>query len=131
MAILRARARIRDVLFESKVTREFAELATRFDPRYDGMWLVVAIAAPCTARSSSTAARQRRGASALVHPERHDPRRGQGHKTDGRSDGFLPPRRPSAGVPDDIQGLDAARALYEHAGFRLVAEQTGMTWGHT
>jgi len=28
-------------LFESKVTREFAELATRFDPRYDGMWLVV------------------------------------------------------------------------------------------
>jgi len=21
--------------------------------------------------------------------------------------------------------------LYEHAGFRLVAEQTGMTWGHT
>jgi len=30
---------------------------------------------------------------------------------------------------DTFAGLDAARALYERAGFRLVAEQAGETWG--
>jgi hypothetical protein len=28
-----------------------------------------------------------------------------------------------------FKGLDAARALYDRAGFRLVAEATGSTWG--
>jgi uncharacterized protein YhfF/RimJ/RimL family protein N-acetyltransferase len=125
--------------FEAKVAREFGEFIARFDPARDGLWLVVdrgrvlgSIVIDGSAPSTLSAAR--------VHGHAHlrwfilaDELRGRGL---GRRllGGALALCR-HLGTPmvylNTFAGLDAARALYEQAGFRLVQEVEAQTWGQT
>ena len=119
------------VLFESKVTREFAEFAARFDPRVDGLWFVV----------------QRGEVHGSIVIDGHDGSgqahlrwfilsdairgRGQGDKLMAAAMAFCRRAGHRHLYLNTFKGLDAARALYERAGFKLVTEKTGTTWGHT
>jgi len=119
------------VLFESKVTREFAEFAARFDPQVDGLWLVV----------------QRGEVHGSIVIDGHDGSgqahlrwfilsdairgRGQGDKLMEAAMAFCRRAGHRHVYLNTFRGLDAARALYERAGFKLVTEKTGTTWGHT
>jgi len=118
------------VLFESKVTREFGEFATRFDPARDGMWFVI----------------DRGEVHGSIVIDGHGDRRqahlrwfmlsdamrgrGQGHRLMDVAMAFCRRAGYRRVYLNTFKGLDAARALYERAGFRLVAEQSGETWGH-
>jgi uncharacterized protein YhfF/GNAT superfamily N-acetyltransferase len=118
------------VMFESKVTREFAEFAARFNPAFDGMWFVVDRGAVHGSivigghRSSGPAHLRWFILSDAVRG------RGLGHRLMDTAMGFCRRAGHRKVYLNTFKGLDAARALYEQAGFRLVAEETGTTWGH-
>jgi len=117
------------VLFESKVTREFAELAARFDPRVDGMWFVVdrgAIQGSIVIDGHGSAGTAHLRWFILSDAMRG---RGQGHRLMNAAMGFCRRAGHKRVYLNTFKGLDAARALYEQAGFRLVAEKSGETWG--
>jgi uncharacterized protein YhfF/RimJ/RimL family protein N-acetyltransferase len=121
--------------FEAKVAREFAEFILRFDPARDGLWLVVdrgQVQGSIVIDGSEPASR--------AHGHAHlrwfilgESLRGRGL---GRRmiDGAIAFCR-RVGVPmvylNTFAGLDAARALYEAAGFRLVQEVEAQTWGRS
>ncbi|MCU0952613.1 MAG: GNAT family N-acetyltransferase, partial [Burkholderiaceae bacterium] len=119
--------------FEAKVAREFAEFIARFDPARDGLWLVVdrgQVLGSIVIDGSEPAARAH-GVAHLRWLILADALRGRGA---GRRlvDGAMTFCR-RIGVPmvylNTFAGLDAARALYERAGFRLVQEVEAVTWG--
>jgi uncharacterized protein YhfF/GNAT superfamily N-acetyltransferase len=117
------------VLFESKVTREFAEFAARFNPAYDGMWFVVdrghvhgSIVIDGEGGPGQAHLRWFMLSDAIRG-------RGQGHRLMDAAMAFCRRAGHRHVYLNTFKGLDAARALYERAGFRLVAEETGMTWG--
>lgn len=121
--------------FEAKVAREFAEFVARFDPARDGLWLVVAcgqVLGAIVIDGSEPAARAH-GVAHLRWLILADALRGQGL---GRKlvDGAMAFCRRRA-IPmvylNTFAGLDAARALYEQAGFRLVQQVEAQTWGRS
>ena len=118
------------VLFESKVTREFAEFAARFDPARDGIWLVVD-----RSEVHGSIVIDGHGESAQAHLRWFILSdairgRGQGHRLMDAAMAFCRRAGYRCVYLNTFKGLDAARALYERAGFRLVSEQNGETWGH-
>lgn len=118
------------VLFESKVTREFAEFSARFDPAFDGMWFVVDAGAV-----HGSIVIDGHGGSGQAHLRwfmLSDAVRGKGlgHRLMDTALAFCRRKGHRHVYLNTFKGLDAARALYDRAGFRLVAEQTGTTWGH-
>lgn len=118
------------MLFESKVTREFAEFAARFEPRYDGMWFVVdrgAVHGSIVIDGHGGAGNAHLRWFILGDAIRG---RGQGHRLMDAAMAFCRRAGHKQVYLNTFKGLDAARALYERAGFRLVAEQSGNTWGH-
>ena len=70
-----------------------------------------------------------RGAPALVHPLRGPARPGTGRRLLDEAVGFC--RRSGRRRVElwTFAGLDAARRLYEQAGFRLAEERRGAQWG--
>jgi GNAT superfamily N-acetyltransferase len=116
--------------FEAKVARELADFITRFDTKRDGIWTVDvegriggSIAIDGSGAGDGGAhlrwfildERLRgRGIGARLLAEAVDFCRGTGQK------------RVSLWT---FAGLDAARRLYELAGFRLVEERRGRQWG--
>ena len=121
--------------FEAKVAREFAEFVARFDPARDGLWLVVEggrVLGSIVIDGSEPASRAH-GVAHLRWLILADALRGQrlGQRLVNRAMAFC--RR--IGVPmvylNTFAGLDAARALYEQAGFRLVQEVEAQTWGRS
>src|SRR5262245_6490297 len=117
------------VLFEAKVTREFAEFAGRFNPAYDGMWFVVdrghvhgSIVIDGEGGPGQAHLRWFMLSDAIRG-------RGQGHRLMDAAMTFCRRAGHRHVYLNTFKGLDAARALYERAGFRLVAEETGTTWG--
>lgn len=118
------------VLFEAKVTREFAEFAARFDPRYDGMWFVVDRGEV----HGSLVIDGHRGAAPahLRWVILSDAVRGKGlgHRLVDGAMAFCRRAGHRQVYLNTFKGLDAARSLYERARFRLVEEHTGETWGH-
>jgi uncharacterized protein YhfF/RimJ/RimL family protein N-acetyltransferase len=119
------------VLFESKVTREFAEFAARFDPACDGMWFVVdrghvhgSIVIDGHGGSGQAHLRWFMLSDAIRG-------RGQGHRLMNAAMAFCRRAGHRHVYLNTFKGLDAARALYERAGFHLVAEETGVTWGRS
>jgi uncharacterized protein YhfF/RimJ/RimL family protein N-acetyltransferase len=117
------------VQFESKVTREFAEFVVRFDPKFDGIWFVVQ-----RGEVHGSIVIDGHGGSGSAHLRwfmLSDAIRGRGQGSNLMDAAMAFCRR--AGhrhvYLNTFKGLDAARALYERAGFQLVAEETGTTWG--
>lgn len=117
------------VPFESKVTREFAEFCARFNPAFDGMWFVVdrgsvhgSIVIDGHGRAGTAHLRWFMLGDAIRG-------RGQGHRLMDAAMGFCQRAGHRHVYLNTFKGLDAARALYDRAGFRLVAEETGSTWG--
>lgn len=120
--------------FEAKVAREFGEFVARFDPARDGLWLVVdagRVLGAVVVDGSEPAARAHGVAHLrwfiLAEALRG---RGLGRRLLDHAMAFCR----HAGYPlvylNTFAGLDAARALYERAGFRLVQEVEAETWGH-
>lgn len=118
--------------FEAKLARELAEFAGRYDPRQD---LILSAAdgsrttGSITLDGSDPAAPGR-----LLHLRwfiLDDGARGRGAGRALLEAGLAFAR--SSGRPGvylwTFAGLDAARRLYDAAGFRLVEEQVGETWG--
>jgi len=117
------------VYFEAKVAAECAAFCSRFDPARDGLWLLVdagRILGSLAIDGAGDAAHLRwfviadelrgRGAGARMLAAAMDFCCRAGHRR-----AYL----------TTFAGLDAARALYERQGFRLVAEADGETWGRT
>jgi uncharacterized protein YhfF/GNAT superfamily N-acetyltransferase len=118
------------VLFESKVTREFAEFAARFDPARDGMWFVVdrgVVHGSIVIDGHGEAAGHAHLRWFMLSDAIRG--RGQGHRLMEAAMSFCRRRGYRRVYLNTFKGLDAARSLYQRAGFRLVAERTGTTWG--
>jgi len=118
------------VLFESKVSREFAEFAVRFDPARDGMWFVVdrGQVHGSIVIDGHNEGRQAHLRWFMLSDAMRG--RGQGHRLMDAAMAFCRRARHRRVYLNTFKGLDAARALYERAGFRLAGEQHGETWGH-
>jgi uncharacterized protein YhfF/GNAT superfamily N-acetyltransferase len=119
--------------FEAKVAREFGEFVARFDPARDGLWLVVdhgSVLGSVVVDGSEPAARAHGVAHLRWFILSETLRaRGLGRRLLDQAMAFCR----HAGFPlvylNTFAGLDAARALYERAGFRLVQEVEAQTWG--
>ena len=118
------------VFFEAKVAAECAEFCSRFDPASDGLWLLVN-----AGRILGSIAIDGAGPGGahlrwfIVADEVRG--RGLGGRMLEAAMAFC--RRAGHGSVylTTFAGLDAARALYEQQGFRLVREAEGETWGAT
>jgi uncharacterized protein YhfF/GNAT superfamily N-acetyltransferase len=116
------------VFFEGKVATDCAEFCTRFDPARDGLWLLAdggrIMGAIATDGSGPAGAHLR---WFIVDDAMRG--RGFGQRMIGAALDFCR-RAGHRGVHlSTFAGLDAARALYERQGFRLIAEADGETWG--
>jgi uncharacterized protein YhfF/GNAT superfamily N-acetyltransferase len=121
--------------FEAKVAREFSEFMARFDPARDGLWLVVErgrVAGSIVLDGSEPAARAHGHAHLRWFILADDMRgHGLGRRLLAHAMGFCRDRQMPLVYLNTFAGLDAARALYEQAGFRLVQEVEAQTWGRS
>lgn len=118
------------VLFEARVAAECAAFCSRFDPARDGLWLLVD-----AGRILGSIAIDGGGAGG-AHLRWFivaDAVRGCGLGRRMLEAAMAFCRRAGHGSVHlaTFAGLDAARALYERQGFRLVSEADGETWGAT
>jgi uncharacterized protein YhfF/GNAT superfamily N-acetyltransferase len=116
--------------FEAKVAGECAAFCSRFDPARDGLWLLVdggrILGSIAIDGADADSAHLR---WFILADEVRG--RGLGRRIIDAAMDFC--RRAGHGSVylTTFAGLDAARALYEEQGFRLVAEADGETWGTT
>lgn len=116
--------------FEAKVARDLSEFLLRLDPARDRFWglygdqgLVGSIAIDGA---------EAEGAHLrwfILAPERHG--RGLGRRLLAEALGFCGARGHARVYLWTFAGLDAARHLYEAAGFRLAEELEAEQWGRT
>lgn len=116
--------------FESKVAKGLSEFLDRYDETHDGLWLAVKednLIGSIVIDGSRWTADGARLRWFIVAPEFQG--RGIGTKLIDRALLFCRQK----GFPivhlSTFAGLDAARRLYERAGFRLRAEGKGGHWG--
>jgi GNAT superfamily N-acetyltransferase len=116
--------------FEARMARELAEFMDRFDPARDGLW-TAAVAGRIAGSIAIDGTRAGDGGAHLrwfiLDPGLHG--QGTGRRLLGEAVGFCRNsghRRVSLWT---FSGLDAARQLYEQAGFRLAEERRGAQWG--
>lgn len=117
--------------FEARVARELTAFCEHFVAERDGLWLVM--------HGGRIA-----GSIAIDGLHGHDEAgahlrwfivsnalrgQGAGRVLLQRAMDFIDARRYGRTVLDTFEGLDAARHLYEGAGFRLVAQVPGAQWG--
>ena len=118
--------------FEAKLAREMAELAGRYDPRQD---LILSSDDGARTTGSITVDGSDPAAPAgFLHLRwfiLSDGSRGHGlgRALLDESLGFARATRRPGVFLWTFAGLDAARRLYDAAGFRLVEEKAGETWG--
>jgi uncharacterized protein YhfF/GNAT superfamily N-acetyltransferase len=113
--------------FEAKVAAECAEFCPRVDPARDGLWLLVdagRILGSIVIDGSPGGAHLR---WFIVADDLRG--RGFGRRMIDAALGFCRRAGHRHVYLTTFAGLDAARALYEQAGFRLVQEAEGRTWG--
>ena len=116
--------------FEARMARELAEFVDRFDAKRDGLW--TAAASGRIAGSIAIDGSHAGGGGAhlrwfILDPALHG--QGTGRRLLAEAVGFCRSsgkRRVSLWT---FSGLDAARRLYEQAGFRLAEERRGAQWG--
>lgn len=118
------------VPFEAKVARELADFCQRFQPDRDGLWLAVA-----DGRIEGSIALDGLHSDAEGAHLRwfilSDRLRGQGmgKRLLSCATGFADAKRYGNTFLWTFAGLDAARHLYEAAGFQLVHQADGQQWG--
>lgn len=117
------------VRFEAKVTRELADFCARFDPRYDGLWFAVD-----RGEVHGSLVIDGHGSAGTAHLRWFilgDAVRGKGlgHRMMDAAMAFCRRAGHRNVYLNTFKGLDAARSLYERAGFTLVDERDGETWG--
>lgn len=118
------------LFFEAKVAAELAEFLSRYDASRDGFWTVLAGGRVEGSIAIDGIHAQSQGAH-LRWFIVSDAWRGQGagHQLIHAALGFCR----AQGYPQvhlwTFEGLNAARHLYEQAGFRLVEEHRGTQWG--
>lgn len=118
--------------FEARVARELTDFCERFDPARDGLWLVEQDGR--IEGSIAIDGRQGHDEAAGAHLRWFivsEALRGQGT---GRvllraATDFVDAQGYGRTVLDTFEGLDAARHLYEAAGFRLIHQAAGAQWG--
>ena len=116
--------------FESKVARELAEFCERYEAGRDGLWLLLQ-----DGRVEGSIAIDGLHAAAEGAHLRwficSDELRGQGWGKTllATALDFCRQRRYPTVQLWTFEGLDAARRLYDSAGFRLVQDQRGSRWG--
>jgi GNAT superfamily N-acetyltransferase len=118
--------------FEARVARELTAFCERYDATRDGLWLV------------TQGDGRVEGSIAIDGMHGHDDAgahlrwfivsdtlrgQGAGRALLGAAMDFVDARGYGRTVLDTFEGLDAARHLYEAAGFRLVAQAPGAQWG--
>jgi GNAT superfamily N-acetyltransferase len=120
------------VFFEAKLARELAAFASRYDPRRD---LILSTQDGSRTTGSITVdGSDPEAPGGFLHLRWFVVAAGERGRGTGRAllDGSLAFARAS-GRPGvylwTFAGLDAARHLYDAAGFQLVEEQVGTTWG--
>jgi uncharacterized protein YhfF/GNAT superfamily N-acetyltransferase len=118
------------IFFEAKVAADCAEFCARFDPARDGLWLLVDAGRILGSIAIDGAGA---GGAHLRWFISADEVRGRGLGGRMLEAAMAFCRRAGHGgvYLTTFAGLDAARALYEKQGFRLVSEAKGETWGTT
>jgi GNAT superfamily N-acetyltransferase len=116
--------------FEARMARELAEFIGRFDERRDGLWT----AASDNRIAGSIAIDGSRSGDGEAHLrwfilEEGLRGRGVGRRLLDEAVGFCRSRGHRRVALWTFSGLDAARRLYEEAGFHLAAERRGAQWG--
>jgi GNAT superfamily N-acetyltransferase len=116
--------------FEARMARELAEFVDRFDQKRDGLWTAIVsgrIEGSIAIEGSHACDGRAHLRWFILDPALHG--QGTGRRLLGEAVGFC--RR--SGHRDvslwTFSGLDAARRLYEQAGFRLAEERRGAQWG--
>jgi uncharacterized protein YhfF/RimJ/RimL family protein N-acetyltransferase len=115
------------IYFEAKVATECAEFCSRLDPARDGLWLLVdrgRILGSVVIDGAASAAHLR---WFVIADELRG--RGFGKRMLDAAIGFCRRAGHRSVYLTTFAGLDAARALYEQGGFRLLQEADGETWG--
>jgi len=116
--------------FEARMARELAEFVDRFDPKRDGLWTAV-VAGRIEGSIAIDGSRAGKGGAHLrwfiLDPGLHG--QGTGRRLLDEAVGFC--RRSGHRHLSlwTFSGLEAARRLYEQAGFRLAEERRGAQWG--
>jgi len=118
------------IYFEAKVAGECAEFCARFNPARDGLWLLVdggRILGSIVIDGNDPAGAHLRWFIVDDGVRGH----GLGRQMIDAAMDFCRRAGHRSVCLTTFAGLDAARALYEQRGFRLVAEADGETWGRT
>jgi len=116
--------------FEARMARELAQFVDRFDPQRDGLWTAV-VAGRIEGSVAIDGSRAGDGGAHLRWFILDTGQRGHGigRRLLDEAVGFC--RRCGHRQVSlwTFSGLDAARRLYEQAGFRLAVERRGAQWG--
>ncbi len=121
-----------DLFFESKVAAELADFLNLFDPSQDGLWIArideqIIGSIAISGRDADTVGARLRW---LIVAEEHQ-NNGVGKKLMREAIDFCKQAHFRSVYLTTFGGLDAARHLYEVAGFRLMKEQRDSHWGKT
>lgn len=116
--------------FEARMARELAQFVDSFDPERDGLWTAV-VAGRIEGSIAIDGSRAGDGEAHLrwfiLDPVLHG--RGTGRRLLDEAIGFCRGCGHRRVTLWTFAGLDAARRLYERAGFRLAEERRGAQWG--
>lgn len=116
--------------FEAKVATELSEFLRRYDGNRDGIWIPTVNGRPEGSVAIDGIYAHRSGAH-LRWFILSDALRGKGvgRKILERAVDFCKQRGYKRVYLHTFEGLDAARHLYEEAGFTLIGQQRGLQWG--
>jgi GNAT superfamily N-acetyltransferase len=121
-----------DLFFEAKVAVEMAAFLERFDPARDGLWVATAddgIVGSVAINGQDADTLGARLRWLIVAPDHQG--RGLGKLLMREAVAFCRQARHRRIYLTTFAGLDAARRLYEQAGFRLLDEREDAHWGKT
>ncbi len=115
--------------FEAKIAVELAQFMQSFNPVRDGFWTVVddEVVGSIAIVGDQSPAQSARLRWLIIAPEYQG--RGLGKSLMSETIGFCRKRNYKKVYLKTFAGLDAARYLYEQAGFDIVEEQEGSHWG--
>lgn len=118
--------------FETKVATELAQFLQSFNPARDGFWVALIdsrIIGSIAIVGEETSPQSARLRWLILDPEYKG--RGLGKRLMRKAIDFCRKADFRRVYLTTFAGLDAARHLYERAGFRLIDEQEGAHWGKT
>jgi len=118
------------LFFEAKVATELAEFLGRYDPQRDGFWIAV-LGGRIEGSITIDALHAEDEGAHLRWFIMSDALRGKGIGSQliGTAIGFCRDKGYKRVYLWTFEGLNAARHLYEKAGFRLVEQLKGSQWG--